>query len=131
MHDIFLRFLDYTNTVILIYFLAANSVYTVLMFISLYTVSLHARYAAHKGYTAVLDSPITPPVALIVPAHNEERVIVQTVLSLLALNYPEKEIIVVDDGSTESTLDRLVEQFELQRIDRIYREQLKALAPLA
>ena len=131
MHEFFLRFLDYTNTVILIYFLAANSVYTVLMFISLYTVSLHAKYAAHKGYTAVLDSPVTPPVALIVPAHNEERVIVQTVLSLLALNYPEKEIIVVDDGSSDSTLDRLIEQFELQRMDLIYREQVKATAPLA
>jgi cellulose synthase/poly-beta-1,6-N-acetylglucosamine synthase-like glycosyltransferase len=129
MHDILLRILDYSNTVFLFYFLTANLVYTVLMILSLYTVSLNAKWSRNKPYQDLIDSPTTPPIALIVPAHNEENAIVQTVLSLLDLNYPEKEILVVDDGSTDSTLDRLIEKFQLRPLDLIYRESLKTGRP--
>ncbi len=120
-----LQFLHYANYVFLFYFVAANFVYTLLMVLSLYSVSLHARFAAQKAYSDMADSPVTPPVAFIVPAYNEAHVIVHTVLSLLELNYPEKEIIVVDDGSTDRTVDQLIERFGLRRLDMIYREALK------
>ncbi len=128
MHEILLRILDYANVVFLFYFLAANLVYTVLMGLSLYAVSLHAKFAAEKPYSDMADSPVTPPVSLIVPAYNEQDAIVHTVLSLLELNYPEKEIVVVDDGSTDGTLDRLIERFGLRRMDIIYRESIPARA---
>lgn len=131
MHNALLHFFDYMNAVILVYFLVTNVVYTVLMVFSLYSVSLHAKYAAHSGYADLLDSPVTPPVALIVPAHNEEEGIVQTVLSLMELTYPEKEIIVVDDGSTDGTVQRLIDRFHLQRMDLIYRELIPAKQPFA
>ena len=131
MEHFFIRALEYANTVFLFYFVAANLCYTVLMLISLYAVSLHARYASTKTYVDLQDSPVTPPVALIVPAHNEQDAIVQTVLSLLDLNYPEKEIIVVDDGSSDETLQRLITQFDLRRMDLIYREALPTGQPEA
>lgn len=131
MHEFVLHLFDYLNTVILVYFIATNSVYTVLMLLSLYTVSLHAKFAGRRGYADIADSPVTPPVALIVPAHNEERGIVQTVRSLLDLHYPEKEIIVVDDGSTDATLENLIVEFQLQRMDLIYREAVPAMRPYA
>lgn len=126
-----LHFFDYINTVILVYFIVTNVVYTVLMGLSLYVVSLHAKFAARASYTDLLDSPVTPPVSLLVPAFNEEQGIVQTVLSLLELNYPEKEIIVVDDGSTDGTLDSLIQRFQLLKMDLIYRPLLKTKAPTA
>ena len=119
------------NTIILIYFLVANAVYTVLMVLSLYAVSIHSRFASHTGYMDLMDSPVTPPVALIVPAFNEQDVIVATVESMLELKYPEKEVIVVDDGSHDATLLRLIERFHLQKMDLIYRSQLPANAPTA
>ncbi len=57
MHDILQHTLDYTNTVFLFYFLAANIVYTVLMVLSLYTVSLNAKWSKHKPYQDLIDSP--------------------------------------------------------------------------
>jgi cellulose synthase/poly-beta-1,6-N-acetylglucosamine synthase-like glycosyltransferase len=126
MGHFLLSLLDYANAVFLFYFLAANFTYTVLMGLSLYVVTLHAKFAAEKPYGDMADSPVTPPVTLIVPAYNEENAIVHTVLSLLELNYPEKEIVVVDDGSQDHTLERLIERFGLRRMDLIYREALKA-----
>jgi len=130
MHDRVLVLFDYVNAVILVYFVLTNATYTLLMLVSLYAVTMHSKYAARIGNQDLLDSPVTPPVALIVPAHNEEEGIVPTVLSLLELEYPEKELIVVDDGSSDGTASRLVERFGLQAADFIYRPRLKARAPL-
>ena len=78
------------------------------MAVSLYAVTVHAKFAGHYGHEEMADSPVTPPVALVVPAFNEEGGIVQMVASLIELNYPEKEIIVVDDGSTDQSVPRLL-----------------------
>jgi cellulose synthase/poly-beta-1,6-N-acetylglucosamine synthase-like glycosyltransferase len=130
MHHFLAELIYYANIVFIGYFVAANLCYTLLMLLSLYSVSLHARYARLGTYADLADSPVTPPVALIIAAYNEEGSIVQSVLSMLDLNYPEKEVIVVDDGSTDGTLDRLIEQFHLKPMDLIFREQLKTGQPL-
>lgn len=61
----------------------------------------------------VEEPDLLPGVAVIVPAFNEETTIRRTVESLLALHYPELEIIVVNDGSTDRTLSLLMEAFDL------------------
>ena len=129
MHRTLLQFLDYANLIILTYFLVANAVYTVLMVISLYAVTLHSRLAAHTSHADIADSPATPPITLIVPAYNEQDVITNTVSALLKLEYPEKQVIVVDDGSGDQTLSRLIAEFGLQRMDLIYRERVPSKAP--
>ena len=54
------------------------------------------------------------PVSVIVPAYNEEITIVHSIKMLLALDYPKFEIIVVNDGSTDNTLDKIIENFSLK-----------------
>lgn len=66
----------------------------------------------------LLTSPVTPGVTLLVPGYNEEATIVESVRSLLALRYPELEIIVVNDGSKDATLQRLIEAFDLAPVTR-------------
>lgn len=58
---------------------------------------------------------VAPPLTILVPAHNEEHTIVEAVRALLALQYPDVRVIVIDDGSTDATLTTLVEAFGLER----------------
>jgi len=53
------------------------------------------------------------PISILVPAYNEELTILSTIKSLLTLYYPEFEIIVINDGSTDKTLDLLISEFNL------------------
>ena len=64
------------------------------------------------------------PVSIIVPAHNEEITVVDTVLSLLKLQYKLYEIIVVDDGSQDGTSARLIGAFNMHKVHRPIRRQL-------
>ena len=58
------------------------------------------------------------PITVIAPAFNEELSIVQSTKALLALEYPEHEVIVVNDGSSDSTLDVLIEAFGMEETQR-------------
>ena len=61
-----------------------------------------------------------PPIAVLAPAYNEEVTIVESVRSLLALHYPDFEVIVVNDGSRDATLQRLVDHFGVEPVERYY-----------
>lgn len=64
------------------------------------------------------------PVSIIVPAYNEEVTIKQTIESLLNLNYTTYEIIIVNDGSTDETVDVLIEVFNLKEVHRPIRKKI-------
>ena len=61
-----------------------------------------------------------PPITVLAPAYNEELTIVESVTSLLALHYPEFEVVVINDGSRDGTLQRLIDHFEVEPIDRYH-----------
>lgn len=65
------------------------------------------------------------PVSILVPAHNESVTICYTVRSLLQLDYPLYEIIVVDDGSKDDTSQVLIDMFKLQRVNRPIQRTLR------
>ena len=69
---------------------------------------------AAQDFDVLGESRFTIPVSVIVAAYNEESAIVSTVESLLDLDYPEFEVIAVNDGSSDATLARLVDAFELE-----------------
>ena len=70
-------------------------------------------------------SPYTPGVSIVVPAYNEERTIVDNVNSLLAQVYPKFEVVIVNDGSKDSTLEKLIENFKLVEVPFDYVELIK------
>jgi cellulose synthase/poly-beta-1,6-N-acetylglucosamine synthase-like glycosyltransferase len=67
-----------------------------------------------------------PPVSLIMPAFNEEATITAAVLSILHLEYPEFEVIVVNDGSRDGTLEALTREYSLVPFPEAYRRQIES-----
>jgi cellulose synthase/poly-beta-1,6-N-acetylglucosamine synthase-like glycosyltransferase len=62
-------------------------------------------------------SPFYPGIGVVVPAYNEAETIGESVQSMLSVKYPELEIVVVNDGSTDETLEVLVEKFDLRQME--------------
>ena len=62
------------------------------------------------------SSPLTPAVSVIAPAYNEHVNIITNAYSLLGLDYPSFEVIIVNDGSTDATLDLLKQEFDLEEV---------------
>lgn len=105
----------------LIYFVGINFVYTVLTVLSFAQSTLRVRQAKVANFEMLMESRLTPPVSIVIPAHNEEPVVIQSVSSALSLAYPEFEIIVVNDGSKDRTLRKLIETFQLEGSQKPYR----------
>ena len=112
------------NVFVLFYFLVLNSIYLVLFLVSLREVLRFVRRTFFSDYRQIMQSDLAWPISIVVPAHDEERTIVDTVRSLLMVNYGEFEVIVVNDGSNDRTLQRLREAFDLRRTDVVYARSL-------
>jgi cellulose synthase/poly-beta-1,6-N-acetylglucosamine synthase-like glycosyltransferase len=104
------------------YFVVLNGTYLLLTAIAWPSVTGHLRARRHAGIDEAFASPLTPPVSILLPAYNEETGIVDSVRSLLALRYPVFEIVVINDGSTDGTLSRLHEAFDLVPVRKVVRD---------
>lgn len=110
-----LRMLDLP---VLVYFLCINSSYLLLIALAAMEFARHIRRVPFAGLEEAYASPLTRPVSVLVPAHNEQAGIVEAVRGMLGLRYPEFEVVVIDDGSTDETVARLVAAFDLVEIPR-------------
>lgn len=71
------------------------------------------------------NAPFLPGVSVIAPAYNEEKTIIDNVNSLLSIDYPKFEVIIVNDGSTDNMMNLLIENFELERVPFVYHEYVR------
>jgi cellulose synthase/poly-beta-1,6-N-acetylglucosamine synthase-like glycosyltransferase len=123
------HFLAVSNDTLFLYYLLSNFIYLGLLIVAISrNVRRHHRLDSFR-LELVKTSPFTPPITLIVPAHNEERSIVSSVGALLGLDYPSLEVIVVNDGSTDATVQRLKEAYGLQTARILYIAEI-ATAPV-
>jgi len=112
------------NFAVLFYFAALNTLYLGLFLLSLGRVRRFVRKTFFSDYGQLRDSGLTWPISVLVPARNEERTIIETVKSLMNVSYSEYEIIVINDGSADATLQALIDEFGLRQVDRIYKRSI-------
>ncbi|HEX2182854.1 MAG TPA: glycosyltransferase [Rubrobacteraceae bacterium] len=117
------------NYFVLGYFLVINAVYVVLYVISFAEIADYVRREMFSGFSELFTSNYAPPVSVIVPAYDEEATIAESVRSFLTLRYPLHEVVVVNDGSKDDTLEVLMQEFGLYESDQPMRRQLET-APL-
>ena len=96
---------------IIVYVGAVHAVYLLLMILGALAFRAQPGRLTRTENDASLRSPLVPPISLIAPAYNESASIRDSVRAMLTLHYPKHEVIVVNDGSTDDTLEILVEEF--------------------
>lgn len=119
-------FLLYTyGYLIFFYSMTLMLSYVVLMLLS-YRGLKRARTPLSDNYVKEIfrHSPYTPGVSIVAPAYNEEKTIINNVLSLLQQDYPLFEVIIVNDGSTDSTLEKMIEHFDLIEMPFVYQARI-------
>lgn len=120
--------LNVLNDSLFFYYLASNLVYLVLLIVALLASRAHHQHLASLRLERMKLSPLTPPITLIAPAHNEEGSIIPSVRSLLRIDYPELEVVVVNDGSKDRTLAKLTEEYQLEPAHILYIPHIRSAA---
>ena len=109
---------------ILLFFLVLNSFYALLLVLSIPEIWEQTRLAEDEDFQRLMQSDALPPITILVPAHNESATIEASVTAILTLEYRNFEIIVVNDGSKDDTLERLRNAFDLYEVPRTYPETI-------
>src|SRR5712692_8607676 len=91
-----------------------------MLLVALKTSTAHQRRLESHRLNWIKEAPLAPPITIIAPAHNEESSIRVAVRNLLALDYPQLEVIVVNDGSEDRTLEQMREEFRLRLVRAVY-----------
>jgi cellulose synthase/poly-beta-1,6-N-acetylglucosamine synthase-like glycosyltransferase len=109
---------------ILVYFFIVNTAYGIQLLSAAREMWEHTIRSRGESRWRLLGSRAAPRISIVTPAHNEAETIVASVQALLALHYPNLEVVVVNDGSKDATLDVLRAHYELSPIHPIYQRRI-------
>ena len=116
--------LVYTVITIALYFFIINTIYLFILGIAIFSINREKRLQFPFDMQQAFRYRLLPPVTIILPAYNEEKTIVESVMALLSIRYPEYELIVVNDGSRDNTLEVLKKVFNLKKTDYVFRRSI-------
>jgi cellulose synthase/poly-beta-1,6-N-acetylglucosamine synthase-like glycosyltransferase len=116
------------NYLVLGYFIVLHSIYLATSIFAFGALKRYSLRLKSLDLTDLITSASAPPITLIAPAYNEEATCVESVRSLLTLEYPEYDILVVNDGSTDDTMGRLKQAFNLYEAHRVPTAELESAA---
>lgn len=119
----FAIFVIFFQVTYFLYFVGINLYYLMLSTSALFVIKRHMEERPLFNKMKIY-SGFELPISIIVPSYNEEKTITQTINALLQLNYPEYEIIVVNDGSNDQTIQVLIESFSLIPQVEAYKKSL-------
>ena len=115
-NGIFDILVEYLNLVFFVFSTILFTLFSVMGYLSARS-SIHYRNKNSFGdLSKVMASPLAPSITIIAPAFNEGMTIVENVRSLLSLRYVNYEVMVVNDGSKDDTLEKLIDAFLLEKI---------------
>ncbi|WP_096155508.1 MULTISPECIES: glycosyltransferase family 2 protein [Bacillus] len=117
--------LSFFGWAVLIYMLFVIAFYGMMLLISFQQLRKQYKLDDEEPYGDLLEVSYTKPLSILVPAYNESAGIIGSVRSLLSIEYPLYEVIVLNDGSKDDTLEKLIQEFQLRKVPKVIRKQLE------
>lgn len=108
------------NSFILLFAVSVMLSYLILAWISSSALKTYMKSNRFVNYKSLLSLKDAPHISLLAPAYNEAMTIKENVHSLLGINYNNFDVIVVNDGSKDNSIEILIEEFSLVKSDRTY-----------
>lgn len=115
--------LDIVLAIVITTGLVQTGLYLLQLFLAFRELAEH-RPERRAGLLWRRYADVAPPISMLVPAYNEEKSIVDSLRSMLALNYPAFEVIAINDGSKDETLAAMIRGFDLAPVSRHFSETL-------
>jgi cellulose synthase/poly-beta-1,6-N-acetylglucosamine synthase-like glycosyltransferase len=107
------------------YFVALNTTYTILIGLSLLETIQRRATRLKEMESGFLSEAISPPLTIVAPSYNEEAGVVESVKAFLQINNPSLNIVVVNDGSSDRTLEILKIHYSLVKVKMVVQERVK------
>lgn len=112
------------NYFIIYYVLVINFIYFIQLILAAFNLSDYVKKIRYSDYKKYITSDNMIPISILVPAYNEQETIVENIKSLISLNYPKFEVIVINDGSKDETLNRVIQEFDLKEVNQPVRYRI-------
>ncbi len=125
-NDVFNVVLEYLNIVFLVF---SGTLFTLYIFMAYFATKNAIHYKKKNSFgniSKTMGSPLAPGITIIAPAYNEGLTIVENVRSLLSLQYTNYEVMVVNDGSKDDTLQKLIDAYSLVKTDKEIDPKIKS-----
>lgn len=100
-----------------IYAIAIFSFYIILSVLSGIELIRYKRKNSFVDYTEIISSPLAPSISILAPSYNEGNTIIENIRSLLSLHYGDFEVIIINDGSKDDTMAKIIAHYSLVKVD--------------
>jgi poly-beta-1,6-N-acetyl-D-glucosamine synthase len=90
--------------------------YLILTIFSAISLRKYLRKNSYVDYNTIVASPLAPSLSVIAPAYNESENIIDNIRTLLSLYYNNYEVVVVNDGSKDDSLEKMIKTYELEKV---------------
>lgn len=109
---------------ILIFTLAVVVSYSMLGFISAYKLIHYKKTNKGVNYNILHSSPYAPGISILAPAYNESKTIIDNINALLSIHYGKFEVIIINDGSSDDTMEKIIREYQLKKVDYVITDRI-------
>ncbi len=109
----------------IVYFILVNIASFLMLALSFRKIVRYLRREHFSDFRDIAQSEFSLPISILAPAYNEQETIVESVNSLLKLNYSTMEVVVINDGSNDGTLKKMIGEFSLRKIRRVSVDEVR------
>ena len=91
--------------------------YLILTIFSAITLRKYLRKNSYVDYNSIVASPLAPSLSVIAPAYNESETIIDNIRTLLSLYYNNYEVVVINDGSKDDSLEKIISAYDMEKVN--------------